>query len=227
MATANTLTPRQKQLQELLDKGKTPREIAKALKITENAVYQQLRRMRGSQDAPAKAKNGSARKSTTKSKQRSRSRSRSRPAAQASPEPRSMTPLQAIRHRRGEIEGKLSDNQRTLEQATAALNKAQEAYDEAKAKSADELRSLELAEKAIKGELPKTARSRSRSQNGKAETKAPEPEPQPAAEEPAAAETAPPEPAAEPEPALVGAEEGQAAHEHNPEPVFEQTFGQE
>lgn len=45
MAAAE-LTPRQKEIKALKDQGKTAKQIAKKLKITENAVYQQLRRIK-------------------------------------------------------------------------------------------------------------------------------------------------------------------------------------
>jgi ribonuclease E len=41
-----TLTDRQKEIKSLLDQGKTAEETGKKLKITTNAVYQQIRRMR-------------------------------------------------------------------------------------------------------------------------------------------------------------------------------------
>lgn len=40
------LTDRQKDIKARLDKGETPERVGKALKITTNAVYQQIRRMR-------------------------------------------------------------------------------------------------------------------------------------------------------------------------------------
>lgn len=40
------LTDRQKDIKARLDKGETPEKVGKALKITTNAVYQQIRRMR-------------------------------------------------------------------------------------------------------------------------------------------------------------------------------------
>lgn len=58
MAAAE-LTPRQKQIKALKDEGKTAKQIAKKLKITENAVYQQLRRIKAGGGGAAKKSGGS------------------------------------------------------------------------------------------------------------------------------------------------------------------------
>lgn len=214
MATA-TLTPRQQEIQKLLDSGKTPPEVAKQLKITDNAVYQQMRRMRkGGAKTTAKrsARKSSGRKSARKTAAR-KTTSRPQPTAAPQAERMAMTPLQAIRQRRTDIEHRLAATGDALKAAESALTKAREAHEAAQAKTADELKQLDTAERVLKGEAPKPARQRQRSANGKAETpkaETPAPEPTPSNEpapepapEPQAAEPAP-EPVPEPEPALVG-----------------------
>ncbi len=47
------MTDRQREIKELLDKGRTAPEIAKELEISRNAVYQQIQRMRRNGVLPA------------------------------------------------------------------------------------------------------------------------------------------------------------------------------
>lgn len=84
------LTPRQTEIKALMEQGKKPKDIAKKLKISENAVYQQIRRIREG-GASGRSTSGAARKSggsTTRSTARSsrsdgRQSSGSRPARRA------------------------------------------------------------------------------------------------------------------------------------------------
>lgn len=165
MATPD-LTERQTEIKRLLDEGKTPREIGEALKITENAVYQHIRRMRGNGHRV-----NTARSSGSKSGSRKRSGSRSsRPAPAPAPsEPRLMTPLQAIRARKDAIAHEIRDARQALESAERAAKLAGEAHEKTQAKTKDELSALDKAEAAITGKpVIKAAKSRSRSTAAKA-----------------------------------------------------------
>jgi hypothetical protein len=63
------LTPKQKQVKELLDQNKTVPQIAKALKITNSGVYGHMRRMKaeakGGTKAPAKRRTRTPAKTPT------------------------------------------------------------------------------------------------------------------------------------------------------------------
>lgn len=146
------LTDRQQEIQVLLDQDKTPGEIAKALGITENAVYQHLRRMREKLGTTTPRRRSPQRQSTRKA------------AAPSAPtaEPRNMTPLQAIRARKAIIEHDLKAARTEVATAEKMLANAQEALAKREQTHADELRQLDNAEAALTGK-PAPARAAKRS----------------------------------------------------------------
>lgn len=148
------LTPRQKEIVDLQKQGKKAKEIADALSISENAVYQHLRRIRESAGKPkpsASAPKGlkSGRQSSAKGEA---------PAPVFSPEPpqrvsRPLTPLQAVRARRTEVEAGLKDAEAGVVVAQRSLDAAKEKRDKVLEKVGPELAGLDAAEAALKGEL--------------------------------------------------------------------------
>jgi uncharacterized coiled-coil protein SlyX len=92
MATQN-LTPRQQEIKALMEQGKKPKDIAKKLKISENAVYQQIRRIR-SGGASGRSTSGAARKSGG-SNSRSQARSGGRQSSGSRPARRAAAPRPA------------------------------------------------------------------------------------------------------------------------------------
>lgn len=161
---AKQLTERQQEIMALLDQGKTPKEVGDALEITENAVYQHVRRIRA---------NGN-KVNTSGSRSRSRSRSATKPRAAtpraatptptpAPSEPRLMTPLQAIRARKDALAHDVRETDNAVTAAERTLKQAQEAATKVKAKHGAELKSLETAEAAITGKpAPKARPARKR-----------------------------------------------------------------
>jgi hypothetical protein len=159
------LTPRQKEIKGLQKQGKNAREIAAELGITENAVYQQLRRAR---QVTGEAKPAAAKpkpKAAAKSGRKSAAKPAAKPAAAAAPvaaapvksEPRVMTPLQAIRARRDEASKGLRDAEAAVTEAKRALAKAEETRDKIQAKVTPELTQLDNAEAALKATETATA----------------------------------------------------------------------
>lgn len=105
MAAATTgltaTTDRQKQIKKMLGDGKNPQQIAKALRISDNAVHQQLRRMRKNSGAKASGStrsraNGSTRRSQTRASRstgRKSTRTRTRSTARAASAPAATAPM--------------------------------------------------------------------------------------------------------------------------------------
>jgi hypothetical protein len=162
------LTPRQKEIKGLQKQGKNAREIAAELGITENAVYQQLRRARqvtgeakpAAAKPKAKAAAKSGRKSAAKPAATAAVAATPAPAAanrQVKSEPRVMTPLQAIRARRDEASKGLRDAEAAVTEAKRALAKAEETRDKIQAKVTPELTQLDNAEAALKATETATA----------------------------------------------------------------------
>lgn len=159
------LTPRQKEIKGLQKQGKNAREIAAELGITENAVYQQLRRAR---QVTGEAKPAAAKpkpKAAAKSGRKSAAKPAAKPAVATAPvaaapvksEPRAMTPLQAIRARRDEVTKGLREAEATETAAERALKQAREAREKIAAKVAPELTQLDNAEAALKATQDATA----------------------------------------------------------------------
>lgn len=170
----NQLTERQQQIQALLDKGKSPAEIAGLLKppITANAVYQQLRRMHG----------GKKGKRVSKPRRSAGAPSRLAPAQRPAPAPaptpaktvtelRDMTPLQAIRARRTAIEAELREADNATRVALTAAEKAKATAASLHDKRKDELSQLVKAESALTGKpvaaKPKAAKPKGSNGSGK------------------------------------------------------------
>lgn len=159
------LTDRQKQIKRLLDQNKSAEQVAKSLKISTNAVYQQIRRMRAaghSVSTPSGAGGSAGRQSARKGKSAKKGRTRPRlesspPAPRIPPTPAPApaakvptTPLQSVRARRDEI-------QALVKEAEAGVTIAQRDLDNAKAlaekiaqRHADELKGLDKAEAALR-----------------------------------------------------------------------------
>lgn len=224
MATA-TLTPRQQEIKSLLDAGKTPVEIAKKLKITDNAVYQQLRRMReAGKGGKAVAKRTPARKSaakpvkkaTTAAKPIKPSRSRPRSTTRATsgntatgtaknvtvPSPAvAMTPLESVRARREAIAAELAEVRQAHEAAVKVADEAKATRETAEGAYADELNQLDAAEAALS---PKpVAKNGSGSKKGAKAALAAVPAPTEATVEPPAGADEPPAPESEPTAAVA------------------------
>lgn len=152
------LTERQQEIKDLLDRDKTPGEIAEALGITENAVYQHLRRMREKAGTPRR---GRGRPRATAPRRAPRTETARETTAA---EPRSMTPLQAIRARKAVLEHELRSVREDVASAERTLKSAQEVLARREAHHAEELGQLNNAEAALTGKpaptraAPKRAR---------------------------------------------------------------------
>lgn len=199
---AKTLTLKQQQVKELLDQGKTPSEIAKKLGMTDNNVYQHIRRMGASKSKRSKRtaprKRTAATRTTAKGTPRKRTAPRKRPPTPTPAPPtttlREMTPLQAVRHRRQEIETQVKESSDRLAAAEKAYNAEKDAHAKIEASRAEELKQLAQAEAALTGKkvaAKNGSGSKSRARAAVAQT--------PPAAPPAPAET-PKAPEAAPEP---------------------------
>lgn len=139
------LTERQQEIKGLIEnEGLKPDQIAKKLGITTNAVYQQLRRMRG-----GKAAKKSGRKSGGQ-RPAAASPIKPTPAPQVAAPPPTPTPLQSVRARRDEIKATLkvaqssvTDLERELEAAKATVAKIESRHKE-------EMKALDRAEAALR-----------------------------------------------------------------------------
>lgn len=173
MAKAKQLTERQQEITALLDDGKTPREIAAALEITENAVYQHIRRIRA--NGTKISTSGTGRAAAARTRRSSAPKPTLAPATRPTTELRDMTPLQAIRARKDALAHDVREADHAVAAAERALKAAQERATKIKTKHGDELKALEKAESAITGKpVTKvapgakptgTAKSRSRSRS--------------------------------------------------------------
>jgi hypothetical protein len=187
------LTDRQKEIKGLLDKGKTPKEIGAQLGISENAVYQQRRRIKAAQGSPRR---GSAKRADEGTRVRAaaaraaapkQQRKRSAPAPAAANGNSGTTqapadPLGEVRRRKAEIDSWLTGTKATLDDAAAAHEAAQKAHSEAEAKVQKELEQLAAVEAVLTGKLaPPKPQQRRKPAEKPAEAPAPAPEP-PAAE---------------------------------------------
>jgi hypothetical protein len=150
------LTPRQVEIKTLADAGKTPKEIAAQLSITENAVFQQKRRIR---ERLGETKPKPGRKAATGGT----ATATLPPVAQ-----RDMTPLQAIRARRSTVERIVAEAWAAAQTAAAAAVTASELHQRVAAKNVPELKQLEVAEAALTGKpLAKAAAPRKRPSRAK------------------------------------------------------------
>lgn len=196
------LTERQQQIDKLLKDGRTPKQIGEQLGISENAVYQQRRRIK----AAASSKR-SSKPAASKTTQAKRPTQKPRPAASPAAgngHERSADPLAEVRRRKAEIDSLLSGAKATLSEAAKAHESAQKAYDDAEGKVKVELERLGAVEALLTGKLkpPKPGR-KAKAEEPKAEEPKAEAEAQP---EPKAEAQPEPEPEAEPEPAVAAPE---------------------
>lgn len=139
------LTERQQTVKKLEAEGKTPDEIAKAMGITPNAVYQHLRRIRGGNKTKSRRARPRASDSAVPA------RKLVGPARVAATHTPPMTPLAAIRARRQEIDRELREATNAHTQAVAAAEKAKAAAAALVEKHKDELKGLVRAEEALTG----------------------------------------------------------------------------
>lgn len=126
-----TLTARQKEVVALVNGGKTAKEIAAKLKISENGVYQQLRRLRKIGALPKTASSGrkSARKGGRAAKKRTQPRlttttpspSGNGNAAVASAIGK-LDPVTVVRTRLTEVKSEIADHNRAADEAVKAAS---------------------------------------------------------------------------------------------------------
>jgi hypothetical protein len=206
---ATKLTKRQQEVKKLLDKGKKPREIAQQLGISENAVYQQRRRIRqavvgiadpaAAPDQPAKQR--TARRSTRRSTTNRRT-SDTPKAVGSALVAKPVTPAEAILARRSVIENQLADSEALLNVARTSYEDAEASHSQLLTEHSAELENLTRAEQALSGKWPKPAANRPR----KTAEKAPEPQ-----EDGKAPEAEAPVAAPKPDPGLIGETEAPEA----------------
>lgn len=151
-----TLTARQKEVVALVNGGKTAKEIAAKLKISENGVYQQLRRLRKIGALPKTASSGrkSARKGGRAAKKRTQPRlttttpspSGNGNAAVASAIGK-LDPVTVVRTRLTEVKSEIADHNRAADEAVKAASAL-----------GDEQKRLEKGLTALTGRRPLTVR---------------------------------------------------------------------
>ena len=160
---ATALTDRQQQIKALLDQSKTPHEIGEALGITENAVYQHIRRMR-SAGHKLTAKPSAAKPKRADKPSDATQLNRLFNVAAADP----VSPLAAVRARKDVIVAELKIAEHAVADARTALEKAQQANDRVSERHAAELKTLQAAEAALtakpaaKAKAPRPQRKRSK-----------------------------------------------------------------
>lgn len=140
-------TPRQKEIKKLLGQGKNPQQIAKALGISDNAIHQQVRRMRGGKSAPKPSGGSTKRSQSRTAKKKSGSTGRksartrpavSRPAPAAKPQTAEdllKSEVVAAEESRGEAVALIASLKDQITEAEAAVV----AHDEAIARKRDVL----------------------------------------------------------------------------------------
>lgn len=154
------LTERQKEIKGLLKQGKTAKDIGQALSITENAVYQQIRRMRKAGENVGTQRATGSRKASTRGRKVGRQSSRKAPVLEPTATPpavdptppiaaRPATPLQSVRNRRAEINADLKLAETEVTAAEKAHETAKAAHAKLKDRHAVELKALDAAEKAL------------------------------------------------------------------------------
>ena len=184
------LTDRQKEIKSLLDQGKTPKEIGNKLGISENAVYQQRRRIKAAQANGRKATSSTTKRTSTARKTTTTRRAprQQRPAlavvnGNGDAAARATDPLEAVRNRKQDIAASLTDAKAALDEAAKAHEAAQKAYAEAEGKVRPELEKLDAVEALLTGKLKPPTKAKAKAEKP-AEAPAPAPEPTPAPAEP-------------------------------------------
>lgn len=207
------LTERQQEIQDLVRQGKSAKEIAQALGISENAVYQHRRRMRGGQPA---AKSTAGRQSTRQTASPAAT-SESRPTATAI-----VTPERALRDEKTDLERQIKEFDAEVGAAQKALEQATAKRDAGVAKITTRLTNVSTALDALSGNAngngkaapQKPATDAQKPASGAKRTgKAPK-----VAEAPSVASAPEPVADAEPDTSLAEADAAQSAAE-TPEPA--------
>jgi transposase len=156
------LTERQQEIKALLDQGKTPKQIGEQLGISENAVYQQRRRIKLAGDqprsqtkTPRKQASKRASKQASKTSRPRQQRQAPAPVAQAEEDTAAepANPLNEVRRRQAEIDGMLAEAKTTLDESAKAHATAQKAYDDAESKVKVEMERLAAVEALLTGKL--------------------------------------------------------------------------
>lgn len=148
------LTERQQEIQDHLRQGKSAREIAQALGISENAVYQHRRRMRqGGADTGStrtqsrKASSGGRQSTGTKSDGGDNGDSKA-PAAQPV---KVVTPERALRDEKNDLERQVKEFDGEVTAAEKALEQARSRRDNGVAKISERLANVSAALNALTG----------------------------------------------------------------------------
>jgi hypothetical protein len=167
------LTERQQEIVDLQKQGKKPSEIAEKLGISTNAVYQQIRRMRGGKGG---AKSG--RQSARKAPATPTTAPTPAPAPAAAPDLSDLDPAKVLKARRQAIEAEIKAN----EAERTAIDKEQERVHKRTgdtiAKLKDELTRVEQTEGVLSGSLvahakPKPKAPAAKKSGGQSNGKAP------------------------------------------------------
>jgi biotin operon repressor len=170
---AKELTERQQQIVDLLEQGKKAPEIAKKLKISQNGVYQHIRRIRDSGvtvNSGSGTRGGNGRRKSGRKSTRSRQgrRTGSPTPAPQPPQFEATTPLQAVRVRRDAIRAAIKEGEATVTEARKALEQAEGNHGKLSARHAEELKQLDAAEKALSpNSKPKAAGKASGRRSGR------------------------------------------------------------
>lgn len=143
------LTERQQEIQDLVRQGKSAKEIAEALGISENAVYQHRRRIRSG--------GGSTGNARTQARSTGRQSSDSTPAADGdAPKPapqKAVTPERALRDEKTDLERQVKDFDADVVTAEKALESARQKRDAGVAKINDRLNAVTAALAALTGNV--------------------------------------------------------------------------
>lgn len=130
----NELTPRQKEISDLIKQGQKAPQIAKKLKISENAVYQNIRRMRAAGNAPKTTKasgsgSKSAKRSTAKASSTRRQSGRTVRTARPAPAPVKVTVTaeELLQSEIGAVEQQVAEQAAIVAEAKAAIEAAEAA----------------------------------------------------------------------------------------------------
>lgn len=160
---APDLTPRQEEILGLLKQGLGAVQIAKKLKISDNAVYQNIRKMRerGASVTTPTGRTGAKNKRGGKSgKKPTRALVAGTGGAASSPPSSggggvqitahvSVTPLQSVRNRQAEIRNEVKEASQAVASAMSALNAAKAAEKRISERHKAEMTNLMTAERAL------------------------------------------------------------------------------
>jgi hypothetical protein len=158
------LTERQQQVADLVKQGKKAKEIGNVLGISENAVYQQLRKIRAAGGTRSTGQTRSSNARSTASRSRSRAAAAPKPAAD--PIEPVVMPEDALSVRRRNIEAELKATKNRQTEADSTYKALTAECERATASLTAELERIKNAELALTGKLapaaPKPRPSRKR-----------------------------------------------------------------